>query len=693
MNTLEFKNLQPQINNGTFKFHNFYNLDLDERIFYAVQYYNNTNENVEEIPQVLKIVMVDIESYRVDKDVEFDFDKSLHPISAISFNFNNDYYSYLLNIHKVHTDPKIWESEFKQELIKTKYIEEQERVHIRVFDDELELITEFWNKIKEIDPVILSGWNSHKFDYPYIYRRLLAITYGDEQQVINIISPLKHVKLNNKSELDIVDYSICDLMYLYMPREDGGRNYGRKQLSYSLNSISDIELGLQKFEYKDTNIDLDGFYDSDIKGYLFYNLIDVVLCVKLNKKLKHIELNNSIRRSMSCPFEKSLIGASAIFDSFVIKTLNKKIRFGMISEHKKSFTTQILGKLPTGIIKEKTKEVLTPIDISGEEYYTKIMKFDGAYVTQPKPDIKNKGIVFSLDATAMYPNMMIQNNISFDTYKARVIPARTYKLLTYLNSTLGKTREVPQPLVNSLFVTISNYIKNKESLTNKAKTHKILYFSAIYLVSKLYESNIPLAKILKPSTDIEQYLLSFYLIHLIEIINLVHPENYSYNDVVYGYLFNEQNFHKLYPEVYIINNVNNPNEYITKLSSIQTLDFMKSYIVTITGGCFTKHSEHIGLFTNMLEEFSKKRAFFQSKMEQFPEGSAEYQLYNNRQNSTKIVMNSNYGVQGLKSFRFSNPQLAQCITTQGKLTIKLAQYIADIYLESKATQPQTAIKI
>ena len=110
---------------------------------------------------------------------------------------------------------------------------------------------------------------------------------------------------------------------------------------------------------------------------------------------------------------------------------------------------------------------------------------------------------------------------------------------------------------------------------------------------------------------------------------------------------------------------------------------MKNYIVTITGDCFAKHDQHIGLFTNMLEDFSKKRKFFQSKMEQYPEGSPEYQLYDNRQNATKIVMNSNYGVQGLKSFRFSNSHLAQCITTQGKLTIKLAQYISDIYIDSK----------
>lgn len=683
MNVLDYKDIQPQINNGTFKFYNFYNLDIDPIIFYGVQYYKNTNENVEDTEQILKTVFLDIESYRINKEVDFSFEESLHPISAISFSFNNDYYSYFLNLNGFSYDISTWETEFKKILINEKYINENENIHIKIFTNELELISAVWNKIKSIDPVILSGWNSHKFDYPYIYRRLLSLTYGDEQEVTNIISPLKNVKLNNKSELEIIDYTICDLMHMYMPREDGGRNYGRKQASYSLDYISDVELGLKKFEYKNNYLDLDDFYDNDPKGYLFYNLIDVILCVKLNSKLKHIELNNSIRRSMKCSFSKSLVGASAIFDSFVIQQLNKKIRFGMITEHKKTLSESYLKTLPTYPINKKTNTLLLPININGEDYYSKITKYDGAYVAQPSTGIKTDGIVFSLDATSMYPSMMIQYNISFDTYKARIIPKRTYKLLKLLELNLGKLKSPPDQITDAIFNAINDFINAKKTLQQKAETQKILYFSAIYLLTKLFEQNLPLAKILKPSNDKEQYLLSFYLIHLLEILNLIHPLNYSYNDIVYTYLFDESNFEKLYPEVYIINEVATPKEYITKLSAVQTLDFMKQYVITISGDCFTKHNQHIGLFTNMLEDFSKKRKFFQSKMEQYPEGSPEYQLYDNRQNATKIVMNSNYGVQGLKSFRFSNSHLAQCITTQGRLTIKLARYISELYIESK----------
>lgn len=685
MQTLDYKSLQPQISNNTFKFYNFYNLDLDTKIYYGVKYYENTNENVEDTEQVLKIVFVDIESYRINKLIEFSFDEARHPISAISFNYNNEYYAYFLNLNYDDIDIEEWQIDFKKILVGQGYLTETDSIIIKVFEQEFDLINALWTKIKQIDPVILSGWNSDKFDYPYIYKRLLEITGGDEQAVTNIISPLKHVKLTG-DKLNIVDYTMADLMFLYMPREDGGRNYGRKRASYSLDYISDVELGLKKFDYKTNNSDLDAFYDNDPKGYLLYNLIDVILCVKLNKKLKHIELNNSIRRTMKCPFEKSLIGASAIFESFVLSKINKKVRFGMIAQNKKVLTIPHLQNLPTSIINQKTKQKLEPCEILENDYIGQITKFDGAYVTQPLADIKNKGFVFSLDATSMYPSMMEQYNISFDVYKSRIIPGRVYKLINLLNSTLGKTKEIPQALAASVFLTIDNYIKTKSGLTNKQKTQKVLHFSAMFLLSRLYESGLPLSKILKPTNDTEQFLLSFYLIHLFEIINLAHPENYAYNDVIYTYLFDEANFASKYPDIYIIEHVNTPYENIIKLSPIQTLDYMKNYVVTITGDCFTKHSQQIGLFTNMLQDFAIKRKSFQAKMDQYKEGSVEYQLYDNRQNATKIVMNSTYGVQGLKSFKFSNSHLAQCITTQGRLTIKLAQYVTDLYLKSKNSQ-------
>lgn len=683
MKTIEYKDLLPQIRNRVFNFYNFYNLDIDPELFYGIQYYNDANEDVS-IPQKLKSVFLDIEVYRQDKTIEFKVDESLHPISAITFYFEKVYHAYFLNIYNIEIDIKEWENEFKNVLVEKQYIPESENVKIKVFNNELDLLTVLWQHIKDIDPCILSGWYSDYFDYPYIYRRLLVLLNNDETQANSIISRFNYVKFK-KDKIIIPEYNICDLMYLYKPRDDGGRNYGRKQTSYSLNYISDTELKLQKFEYKSKNIDLDQFYENDPKNYLLYNVIDVVLCVRLNDKLRHIELHNDIRRIMKCTFDKSLIGSSAIFDSFVIAKLNKKIRYGITTQVNKTLPEDYLKHLPTLRTEGKRGQLLTPISIAAVDYSKCVSRFDGAYVTKPIPAIRNKGVSFSLDATSMYPSMMLQFNISFDVYRARVISSTVYKLLTLLSTTLGKTNTIPNELVISIFDLINKYISNKENkVTQKEKTRKVFYFIIIFILSRLYENGTPLINLLKPSNDKEQILLSLYLIHLLDLVNLIHTNHESYNDIIYSYLFDTPDiFIKKFPEIYIINNPNSSHETIIKLPNKQAIEFLSQYVITITGTCFTKHDEQLGLFTNMLEDFSARRKEFQKEMEKHPKGSELYQLYNARQNSIKIVMNSNYGVQGLRSFRFSNSHLAHSITTQGKLTIKLAQYVTDKYLEQQ----------
>lgn len=679
MKTIDYKDIQNQFYNDQFKFYNIYNLDIDPELFYGVQYYNNTKENSENI-QKLNIVFTDIESYQQDKTVEFKFNESLHPISAISFYYNGTYFAYFLNIYNVKIDIKEWADDFKRDLIKNNYIEPTDEIEITIFNDELELIKEYWNKIKSIDPIILSGWNSDLFDYPYIYRRMLILLNDDKSQVDSIISQFNYIKIY-KDKLQIPEYNICDLLYLYKPRDDRGRNYGKKQISYSLNYISDIELNLKKFEYKTKNIDLAEFYEKDPKGYLFYNIIDVVLCVKLNAKLKHIELHNDIRRRMKCPFTKSLTGSSSVFDSFVISELEDKFRFGAVKQKSKFLKDDILNKLPKLRMKNKKGQLIEPNTITEQDYGVCVYKYDGAYVNQPSAGLKKNGVTFSLDATSMYPSMMLQHNISFDCYTARIFSSNTYKIIDYLNKTVGKENNIPEQLVLSIFDLVNKYIDSADNISNKEKTRKNLYFILVYLLDRLYKNKIPINKILKPSSDKEQILLSCYLIDILNIITIIHVNRESYNDVIYSYMFDEPEvFKNKFPKIYITIKPNTTHEYIQEFTNEQFIQFVNQYISTIAGTCFEKHENRIGLFTNMLENFSKIRKDYQHKMENAEKGSELWNFYNSRQNSIKIVMNTNYGVQGLKTFRFSNTLLAHSISTQGKLTIKLAQFIADKYL-------------
>lgn len=50
------------------------------------------------------------------------------------------------------------------------------------------------------------------------------------------------------------------------------------------------------------------------------------------------------------------------------------------------------------------------------------------------------------------------------------------------------------------------------------------------------------------------------------------------------------------------------------------------------------------------------------------------------------IILTNYGVMGMGGFRYSNFWIAQTITTQGKLTLKIAQYLTENYLKYLAEQ-------
>lgn len=682
---IDYRDIVPQIQNNTFKFYNFYNVDIDPEVYYGVQYYKSNDET--NIKQILKTVFLDIESYRYDKTLDFKFDESLHPISAITFYFKKIFYVYYLDLYNVNLDNVEIAKKFKKYLSDEKYIKPNEEIKITCFTDEIKLLTSLWTKIRELDPVILSGWNCHYFDFPYIYRRMLVLLNNDETKVNSIISQFHYVRLY-RDMLEIAEFQIADLMYLYKPRDPngngGGRNYGKTRPSYTLDYISEVELGLNKLNYKDESFNLDEFYENDLENYVLYNIIDTALCVRLNDKLKHIELHNTIRRMMNSTFSKSLIGSSTIFDSYVLHTTDKKIRFGMAKQDTKNIPIEKFEHYPRPRIEGKKTKTIEPIVVKQSDYNSNVFKFDGAYVTKPKNEVISKGLSFSLDASSMYPSIMLQHNISFDSYRARIIPSTVYKLLNYLRQTLGQVKKVPEQLLQSSIHLINTYIDSKEhKLQKKEETRRILLYTTMFFLNQLYEANIPFINIIKPKTDKQQFLLSFYLIHLLNIMDWVHPNKESFNDIIYDYVYDEKNFHKKYSEIYIIKNINNPGIYIDILNKDQMIEEIKNYSLTITGTCFEKHETYLGLFTNLLEDLFKMRKNFQNEMSKYEEGTDEYDFFDQNQKSVKVVMNSIYGTQGLKSFRYSDSQLAHSITTQGKMLIKLAQYVTDNYLDQQ----------
>jgi len=210
-----------------------YSLDLDYQQSFAINsYLENSNDTIDK-NQLLNILFMDIEVFTNNAGVFPKPELAKFPINAITIysTFEKTFRSYFLlqrsNINKFPNKNEIQElvNQFTKDLLEDKYIESDEKLEIYIFTNETDLIKACWNKIKEIDPSILSGYNMDRFDLPYIYFRLSNLLDKNETEIGKILSlfgKIKVEKFGNEYLIRIPEMPIADLMYLYKVRDDGG---------------------------------------------------------------------------------------------------------------------------------------------------------------------------------------------------------------------------------------------------------------------------------------------------------------------------------------------------------------------------------------------------------------------------------------------------------------------------------------
>jgi len=696
---MTFNDIERLIKGNELSYFNIYNSDINPVSYFSTKYYHEHQYDNINVDQKIRIMFIDIELY-TEENMKLDLDskKAEIPINCVtiidSFTKNISTFYWLINknmeLFGIKHDPNFDYSKFiidkqnklKNDLINLSYIDDSYNIELSLYDNEKSLLTDLFLKIHQYDPDTLSGWNIDMFDMFYIYNRLCKL-FGniDAERLMS-----KFGKVEVKSDrVYITDYAITDLLYLYKPRDEGGLNLGNKQPQYSLDFISKAVLGIGKIEYKNKNIDLDDLYTSDPETFVLYNIVDAVLCLKLNDNLKHIELYNSIRRIMKTPISNSMIGSSALFDTFVFYKLieeGKYVRSGINTEQSRSIEN---FPFPQHLyIKDKKGLVIQPSKISAKSFNNTISSFPGAYVKNPTPKVINNGsVIIDLDATSLYPSMILQSNISFDSYYGRILPTCTYKLLNILEQSIGKTK-ISDVIYQNIQSLILDYV-DRESIDKKKENSGVLYYIILYLIQKLQDSKLNMDQIYNPSTTQESLVLKNILIPLIDVLNLIHPENLKYSKFAYDYFFlDTKEFIKLYNDMYILHNAGESNTYISKISIYDGIEFIKNYYLTLAGTLFLKHDVHTGLFANFLVEMGDMRKKYKDIRDSFKDVNPyEYNLNDNRQKSVKVIMNTTYGLYGMSNFRYSNQWLAQSITNNGQLMNKIAQYISEEYLKFK----------
>ncbi len=245
-----------------------------------------------------------------------------------------------------------------------------------LMDSEEELLKTFIELVDDVD--VLSGWNSEGFDIPYLVNRINRVLGKDYARKLCLWGqqPKKRTYENYGKEAetyDLVGRVHLDYMQLYM------KYTYHVMHSYSLDAITEHELGEKKIDYEGT---LDQLYNNDFRKFIEYNIQDTDLLRKLDDKLQYIDQANLLAHSNTVLLQTTM-GAVAQTEQAIV---NEAHRLGLI-------------------VPDKTR---------GQEH----TQAAGAYVANPIKGMHDW--VGSMDLNSLYPSILRACNMSTETIIGQV---------------------------------------------------------------------------------------------------------------------------------------------------------------------------------------------------------------------------------------------------------------------------------
>ena len=256
-----------------------------------------------------------------------------------------------------------------------------------VFTQEAEMLKVFLDLIDDAD--VMSGWNSEGFDIPYCVNRITRVLSKDDTRKFCLWGQLPKKRMFERfgaeqETYDLVGRVHMDYMQLY-------RKYTYEERhSYSLDAIGEYELDERKTAFEGT---LDQLYNQNFKTFIEYNRQDTLLLAKLDKKLKFLDLANTLAHENTVLLQTTM-GAVAVTEQAII-----------VEAHER------------GLVVPNRKERLADEDTQAA----------GAYVAYPKKGIHE--YIGSIDINSLYPSAIRALNMGPETIVGQLRPAATDKLI------------------------------------------------------------------------------------------------------------------------------------------------------------------------------------------------------------------------------------------------------------------------
>jgi len=345
------------------------------------------------------------------------------------------------------------------------YIPKQKNITYFKCRSEEDLFISFVDHWKTDPPDIVSGWNSERFDMPYIINRATNIISRD---FINQLSPVKNLHFREfrdrfgqmAGKWTISGVSSLDYMELYKVYSFGDRE------SYSLNYIAEYELKEGKLAYNATN--LANLANENWDQFVDYNIQDVELLRKLENKLNFLKVVRMLSYKGCTNFEAALGKIGILSGAIAIQAYNE-------------------GQVIPTFKNENDTESL-----------------EGGYVREPERGLKES--VVSFDVNSLYPNTIITLNISPETKLGKIV-----------TGDWKKDSEIEIKLVNGKLSKIDTekfkkFIKEEKISVSKAGVFYTQKFKGILptLINRVYgervESKNAMNKAKKTLSKIEKEL-------------------------------------------------------------------------------------------------------------------------------------------------------------------------------------------
>ena len=278
------------------------------------------------------------------------------PINSITIKDRNTQLFYVVSTKPYDKEQAI---DIDPKQIKFKYCKSEEH-----------LIRVFIGIMQNLKPDILIGYYSNGFDFPYLINRAFAILPEEQVRKMSPLGEVSCIPRDYKGKTEfkckikgvtLLDFLDLYKKYIFTPRE-----------SYSLDFISEAELGKNKIKYEEFD-NLVELWKEDPQKFVSYNIIDVELIDLLDQKLGLIDILINVTYEAKCNFIDAL-GTVVMWDVIFYNDL-------------------------------RNRNIMCP-----PMHHNKKEKYAGGYVKEPKKQLYKW--LFTGDLNSEYPHCQMQWNIS-----------------------------------------------------------------------------------------------------------------------------------------------------------------------------------------------------------------------------------------------------------------------------------------